>query len=139
MDPENFSPKLKAYFKNSRSIFSAWLEITMNHARASYSFVASSMGITRDGLYKKANSELPNNNLLGAEIPAIIAATDDYTILQELADLFDFELVPRGTMAKIKALPDALPAPDPEDSYPLYRKQPRRPLLRAVLEEAAEK
>lgn len=111
----------------------------MNRAGLSYSKIGIALGITRDGLYKKANPTLTNNNLSLAEAAMMAIKTGDITVLQEFADLIDLELVPRGTMAAIKALPDAMPAVTQEARYPLYQRQPRRPLLRAMMEEASEK
>lgn len=139
MDEKKLTPKQEAFLRDPEGVCSNWLETSMARTRASYSVTARSIGVTRDALYKFANSGAPTNNIPLFRAILEMLETGDLTILLEMVDLFDGEIVPKGTMTKIKALPDASPLPTEDDRYPLYQKQPKRPLLRAMMEEASEK
>lgn len=138
MDTVN-EKKLKDFLVDPEGQVSDWVETTMNRARASYSKVARSLGVNRDALYKFANREAIAHNIQTFRAVLLMADTEDLTMLAEMANIFDLELVPKGTMAALKSLPDAVQGIMPDDRYPLYQKQPRRPLLRAMMEEASEK
>lgn len=131
--------KLKEFLIDPEGLVSDWIETTMNRSRASYSKVARSLGVNRDALYKFANREAALQNIQVFRAVLLMADTEDLTMLAEMAQIFGLELVPQGTMAALKAMPAAIQGIMPDDRYPLYQKQPKRPLLRAMMEEASEK
>lgn len=131
--------KLKDFLADPEGMVSDWVETTMNRSRASYSKVSRSLGVNRDALYKFSNREATAQNIQTFRAVLLMADTEDLTMLAEMASIFDLELVPRGTMAALKAMPDAVQGVMPNDQYPLYQRQPKRPLLRAMMEEASDK
>jgi len=131
--------KIKEFLENPEGWFSDLVETTMNRSGCSYSKVSRALGLNRDALYKFANREAMSQNIQGFRTILLMMETGDLTLLVEVAGLFGLELVPQGTMQAIKTLPDALSGLHDDERLPLYRKQPKRPLLRAMMEEASEK
>jgi hypothetical protein len=101
--------------------------------------VSRFLGINRDALYKFANREALAHNIQMFRAVLLMAETEDLTMLAEMASIFNLELVTKGAIAMLKSLPDAVQGIMPDDRYPLYQKHPRRPLLKAMMEEASEK
>jgi hypothetical protein len=131
--------KFKDFLVDPEGLVSDWIETTMNRSGASYSKVSRFLGINRDALYKFANREALAHNIQMFRAVLLMAETEDLTMLAEMASIFNLELVTKGAIAMLKSLPDAVQGIMPDDRYPLYQKHPRRPLLKAMMEEASEK
>ena len=85
--------------QNRRELVKGWLSRTLLNAGSTgitVNRIADAMGLSESSLYKKANTGEESQNLHLADLIPLLSETADFFILEELARLFGFALVPLG-------------------------------------------
>jgi hypothetical protein len=85
--------------QNRRELVKGWLSRTLLNAGSTgitVNQIADAMGLSESSLYKKANIGEESQNLHLNDLIPLLDETGDFFILEELARLFGFALVPLG-------------------------------------------
>jgi predicted DNA-binding transcriptional regulator AlpA len=100
---------LSTFKDDPRGTVSDWVQTTLLRSGVPVAEVAAKVGKSEDLIYKWANRNA-EQTIPGPALITLMAVSGDLTILQELAEMFGFWLVPRNgdTLETLRALVKAL-------------------------------
>jgi hypothetical protein len=102
--------KFSEFKQDPKGEVSRWVQTTLVKSGMPVAQVAGYLGKGEDLVYKWANPQATEQNIHLWAAAEIMALTEDFTILKELADMFAFALIPINgeAVAAFKALTEAL-------------------------------